>query len=110
LKLARGAEDKEHAMSVCRLHAPVLLADIDLPMFYQQLCGRDRVGAEGCSARGKRLEQAGLIVSPVGPFNADLQVDEHEIRRQIGSVIQDLRTTVPIIAHYWLRRTLRSVS
>jgi dihydrodipicolinate synthase/N-acetylneuraminate lyase len=44
------------------------------------------------------MEMPGLIVAPLTPFTASLDVDEPALRRQIDYVVQDCRATMVVAA------------
>jgi 4-hydroxy-tetrahydrodipicolinate synthase len=44
------------------------------------------------------MDQPGLIVAPLTPFTANLEVDEGALRRQIDYVVQDCRATMVVAA------------
>ena len=46
------------------------------------------------------MEKPGLIVAPLTPFTADLEVDQPALRRQIDYVVRDCRATVDEDGHY----------
>ena len=44
------------------------------------------------------MERPGLIVAPLTPFTADLDVDVPALRRQIDYVVKDCRATMVVAA------------
>ena len=44
------------------------------------------------------MEKPGLIVAPLTPFTADLDVDEPALRREIDYVVRDCRATMVVAA------------
>jgi len=44
------------------------------------------------------VEKPGLIVAPLTPFTADLDVDEPALRREIDYVVRDCRATMVVAA------------
>jgi 4-hydroxy-tetrahydrodipicolinate synthase len=51
------------------------------------------------TGEGEAMEKApGLIVAPLTPFTADLEVDEPALRRQIDYIIEDCRATMVVAA------------
>ena len=45
-----------------------------------------------------QVEKPGLIVAPLTPFTADLDVDEGALRREIDYVVRDCRATMVVAA------------
>src|SRR6201998_4231365 len=45
-----------------------------------------------------QVEKPGLIVAPLTPFTADLDVDESALRREIDYVVRDCRATMIVAA------------
>jgi 4-hydroxy-tetrahydrodipicolinate synthase len=48
--------------------------------------------------KGSSMREHGLIVAPLTPFDADLELDELALRRQIDYVIDDCRATMVVAA------------
>src|SRR6476469_3445203 len=45
-----------------------------------------------------QVEKPGLIVAPLTPFTAELEVDEAALRREIDYVVRDCRATMVVAA------------